>query len=62
MIDTEVEMGSTHRGPDSDDEDVEVAQDTSAVATLTVATLTVATLTAQRRLAGEPKAKPASFI
>ena len=36
MTDINVEMDSTHRGLDSDVEDVEVAQDTSAVATLTV--------------------------
>ena len=35
MTDTDVEMDSTHRG-DSDVEDIEVAQDTPAVATLTV--------------------------
>ena len=36
MTDTNVEMDSTHRGPDSDVEDVEVVQDTSAMAMLTV--------------------------
>ena len=36
MTDTNVEIDSTHRGPDSDVEDVEVALDTPAVAALTV--------------------------